>query len=56
LAEIDSSFLGLTESMMHTPDNNYWNGTMGSDGDAGSALNLFPLLEAGGGIDLAHYF
>lgn len=56
LAEIDSAFLGLTESLMQTPDDNYWNGTVGNDGDAGSALNLFPLLEAGGGIDLAHYF
>lgn len=56
LAEIDSAFLGLTESLMQTPDDNYWNGNVGNDGDAGSALNLFPLLEAGGGIDLAHYF
>ncbi|EFY88416.1 hypothetical protein MAC_05468 [Metarhizium acridum CQMa 102] len=56
LAEIDSAFLGLTESLMQTPDNNYWNGNVGNDGDSGSALNLFPLLEAGGGIDLAHYF
>ncbi|TWU76282.1 hypothetical protein ED733_005371 [Metarhizium rileyi] len=56
LAEIDSAFLGLTESLMQTPDNNFWNGYIGNDGDTGSALNLFPLLEAGGGIDLAHYF
>lgn len=54
--DIDTSFLGLTESLLQTPDMNYWNGNMGSDGDAGSALNLFPLLDAGGGIDLAHYF
>ncbi|KAK2599956.1 hypothetical protein QQS21_005340 [Conoideocrella luteorostrata] len=56
LAEIDSAFLGLTESLMQTPDSNYWNGNDGTDVDAGSALNLFPLLESGGGIDLAHFF
>ncbi|KHN94680.1 uncharacterized protein MAM_07435 [Metarhizium album ARSEF 1941] len=56
LAEIDSAFLGLTEPLMPTPDNSYWNGNPGNDVDAGSALNLFPLLDAGGGIDLAHYF
>lgn len=52
---IDSAFLGLSESLMQTPDTNYWNGNQ-SDADGGSAFNLFPLLEAGGGIDLAHYF
>ncbi|GAO19012.1 hypothetical protein UVI_02036360 [Ustilaginoidea virens] len=53
--DIDSAFLGLTESLMQTP-HDYWNGSLGNDGDAGAALNLFPLLETGGGIDLAHYF
>ncbi|KAJ6442517.1 fungal specific transcription factor [Purpureocillium lavendulum] len=54
-----SSFFGLTaESLMQTPDGNYWNeATFGPGGEAegASALNLFPLMEAGGGIDLAHY-
>ncbi|ODA83186.1 hypothetical protein RJ55_01697 [Drechmeria coniospora] len=50
-----STFLGLTtESLMQTPDGDYWH-VNGDGGDVGSALNLFPLLEAGGGIDLAHY-
>ncbi|KAI9170763.1 Filamentous growth regulator [Paramyrothecium foliicola] len=55
LGDIDTAFLGLTESLLQTPDANYWNGNFGNDGDMGSALNLFPLLDAGGGIDLAHY-
>ncbi|KAL3958219.1 hypothetical protein ACCO45_006381 [Purpureocillium lilacinum] len=54
-----SSFFGLTaESLMQTPDGNYWNEATfgpGGEGDGASALNLFPLMEAGGGIDLAHY-
>ncbi|EGR52967.1 fungal specific transcription factor domain-containing protein [Trichoderma reesei QM6a] len=57
LAEMDSVFLGLSEPMLHTPDTNaYWDGIVGNnDNDPNSALNLFPLLEAGGGIDLAHW-
>jgi hypothetical protein len=55
LGDIDTAFLGLTESLLQTPDANYWNGNFGNEGDMGSALNLFPLLDAGGGIDLAHY-
>jgi hypothetical protein len=54
LGDIDSAFLGLSDSMLHTPDGDYWN-TFGEGDGSGSALNLFPLLEAGGGIDLAHY-
>lgn len=54
LGEMDSAYLGLSESLLHTPEGGFWNG--GFDGDAGSALNLFPLMDAGGGIDLAHYF
>ena len=53
--DIDSAFLGLTDSMMPTPDGNFWAPYMGTEGDQGSTLNLFPLLEAGGGIDLANY-
>ncbi len=54
LGEIDAAFLGLSDSMLHTPDVDYWN-TFGEGDGSASALNLFPLLEAGGGIDLAHY-
>ncbi|KAJ6780010.1 hypothetical protein PWT90_05526 [Aphanocladium album] len=59
IGDIDSGFLGLSESMLHTPDADYWSNSFGvneADGGAGSAVNLFPLLDAGGGIDLAHYF
>lgn len=52
---LDSAFLGLSESMLQTPDANYWGGPTGGDGDSSSALNLFALLDAGGGIDLAHH-
>lgn len=55
LGEMDSVFLGLSEPMLHTPDTTYWDGIVGNDNDPNSALNLFPLLEAGGGIDLAHW-
>ncbi|KAK7431001.1 hypothetical protein QQZ08_002531 [Neonectria magnoliae] len=54
-SDLDSAFLGLSESMLQTPDASYWGGNMGLDGDSGSALNLFALLDAGGGIDLAHH-
>lgn len=53
--DLDSAFFGLTDSMLQTPDASYWGGNMGMDADAGSALNLFALLDAGGGIDLAHH-
>ncbi|OAA69140.1 kinesin family protein [Cordyceps fumosorosea ARSEF 2679] len=59
IGDLDSAFLGLSESMLHTPDTDYWNSSFGvydGDGGGGSAVNLFPLLDAGGGIDLAHYF
>ncbi|KAL6910095.1 hypothetical protein GGI43DRAFT_389309 [Trichoderma evansii] len=55
IGEMDSMFLGLSESMLHTPDTTYWDGIVGNDDDPNSALNLFPLLETGGGIDLAHW-
>lgn len=53
LGDMDSAYLGLSESLLHTPEGGFWSG--GFDEDAGSALNLFPLLDTGGGIDLAHY-
>ncbi|KAI5459074.1 hypothetical protein BGZ63DRAFT_406390 [Mariannaea sp. PMI_226] len=53
--DLDSAFFGLSDSMLQTPDAAFWNGNLGNEGDAGSALNLFALLDAGGGIDLAHH-
>lgn len=53
--DIDSAFFGLGESLTAVQDGTFWNTYHGTDGDSGSALNLFPLLDAGGGIDLAHY-
>ncbi|KAJ4177781.1 hypothetical protein NW755_013657 [Fusarium falciforme] len=53
--DLDSAFLGLSESMLQTPDPSYWGGPTGMEGDSGSALNLFALLDAGGGIDLTHH-
>ena len=50
--DLDSAFLGLSESMMQTPDPSYWSV---AEGDSGSALNLFALLDGGGGIDLTHH-
>ncbi|KAK1245560.1 hypothetical protein MKX08_005189 [Trichoderma sp. CBMAI-0020] len=55
MGEMDSIFLGLSEPMLQTPDTTYWDGLVGNDDDPNSALNLFPLLETGGGIDLAHW-
>jgi hypothetical protein len=62
LGDIDSAFLDISESLLQTGDGSYWGGALGAGGAggadggfAGSALNLFPLLEPGGGIDLAHY-
>jgi hypothetical protein len=55
VGEMDSMFLGLSDPMLHTPDTTYWDGIVGNDDDPNSALNLFPLLETGGGIDLAHW-
>lgn len=51
--DLDSAFLGLSESMMQTPDPSYW--AIGNEADSGSALNLFALLDGGGGIDLTHH-
>jgi len=49
----DVDFFGLGDALMGQ-DGNFWN-TYQDDGDPGLTLNLFPLLEASGGIDLAHY-
>ncbi|RCI10927.1 hypothetical protein L249_5168, partial [Ophiocordyceps polyrhachis-furcata BCC 54312] len=55
----DAGFLGLSESSLQTPDTDFWSvgSLLGAEADAAaaSALNLFPLLDAGGSIDLAHH-
>ena len=53
VGEFDSAFSALGDTLIGQ-DGDFWNPYQ-NDGDSGSALNLFPLLEAGGGIDLAHY-
>jgi hypothetical protein len=56
LGEVDSAFLGLTDNGgLQATDGGYWGAAVGSDTDQASALNLFTLLDSGGGIDLAHY-
>lgn len=51
--DVDSGFFGWGDSVMG-PDLDFLN-MYQNDGDVGPAFNLFPLLDAGGGIDLAHY-
>lgn len=49
---MDSAFVGMPDNLDHTPG--LW---LDSEPDqALGALNLFPLLETEGHIDLAHYF
>ncbi len=55
--DFESTFLGLTDTLPGTPDFSLMGGSL--DGDAEQtfgALNLFPLLETDGHIDLANYF
>ncbi|KAK3690075.1 hypothetical protein B0T22DRAFT_374852 [Podospora appendiculata] len=55
--DFESTFLGLTESLSRTPEFSLMGGSLDSDADqAFGALNLFPLLETDGHIDLANYF
>jgi hypothetical protein len=56
LGDLDGAFFGLGDSLMATPETNFWSTYQGYGHDPGTALNLFPLLDSGGGIDLAHYF
>ncbi|EAA30193.2 hypothetical protein GE21DRAFT_10508 [Neurospora crassa] len=52
-----TTFLGLTESLPRTPEFSIMGGSLDSDADQTfGALNLFPLLETDGHIDLANYF
>ena len=52
-----TTFLGMTESLPRTPEFSIMGGSLDSDADQTfGAMNLFPLLETDGHIDLANYF
>ena len=55
--DLDSTFLGLPDSLPRTPEFELMAGSLDQDSqqDFGS-MNLFPLLETGGHIDLAHSY
>ncbi|OIW22591.1 hypothetical protein CONLIGDRAFT_216695 [Coniochaeta ligniaria NRRL 30616] len=56
--DIDSAFMDLSDNLDRTPGFSVTGLSLDSDPDQafGGALNLFPLLETEGHIDLAHYF
>jgi hypothetical protein len=57
--DFESTFLGLTDTFSRTPDFSLMTGPLDADADAEQtfgALNLFPLLDTDGHIDLANYF
>jgi hypothetical protein len=55
--DIDSAFMGLSDNLDRTPGFSVTGLSLNSDPDqAFGTLNLFPLLETEGHIDLAHYF
>jgi len=56
--DFESTFLGLTDNVSGTPDYSLTGvGSLTSDAEQTfGALNLFPLLETDGHIDLANYF
>lgn len=55
--DMDSAFAGLSDGLDRTPGFSVTGLALDSDPDqAFGALNLFPLLETEGHIDLAHYF
>lgn len=51
--DFDSSALFGLDEPLATQDDPFWNMYQGTN--EGDALNLFPLLDSGGAIDLAHY-
>lgn len=53
--DLDPAFLSLSGSLPRTPDFSYLSSGGFDDDQTFGALNLFPLLETGGHIDLAHY-
>jgi len=55
--DMDSAFMGLSDNLDRTPGFSVTGLSLDSDPDQTfGALNLFPLLENEGHIDLAHYF
>ncbi|KAK3291942.1 uncharacterized protein B0H64DRAFT_420152 [Chaetomium fimeti] len=55
--DFESTFLGLTDTLPRTPDFSLMGGSLDADAEQTfGALNLFPLLETDGHIDLANYF
>jgi hypothetical protein len=55
--DFESTFLGLTDAFPRTPDFSLMGGSLDADAEQTfGALNLFPLLETDGHIDLANYF
>jgi hypothetical protein len=55
--DFESTFLGLTDTLPKTPDFSLMGGPLDADTEQTfGALNLFPLLETDGHIDLANYF
>ncbi|KAI1869417.1 hypothetical protein JX265_006507 [Neoarthrinium moseri] len=53
--DLDPSIFSFTHSSSHTPELPVVNGTSQNSDQVFGALNLFPLLDEGGHIDLAHY-
>lgn len=55
-SDLDPAFLTMSSSLPRTPDLSLLSGAFDGD-DSFGGLNLFPLLDTGGGghIDLAHY-
>lgn len=55
--DFESTFLGLTDNLPGTPDFSLMGGPLDADAEQTfGALNLFPLLDTDGHIDLANYF
>lgn len=56
-ADLDPAFLSMSSTLPRTPDLSLLSGAFEGDDSSFGGLNLFPLLDTGGGghIDLAHY-
>lgn len=56
-ADLDPTFLSMSGTLPRTPDLSALSGVFEGDDTSFGGLNLFPLLDTGGGghIDLAHY-
>ena len=55
--DLDPAFLSISSTLPRTPDLSVLNSAFEGDDSSFGGLNLFPLLDTGGGghIDLAHY-